>query len=105
METKTTGDRIAEEFSRDKVDLTDAEQRRLAGMIDAAVGIRNDVEAASRGMAEALYLIRARFSELNGNECRNGCGNCILCIVNKALESLDAGRRARLTAAAEAALK
>ncbi len=36
-DTMTIGDQIAAEFSRDKHHLSDAEQRRLAGMIDAAI--------------------------------------------------------------------
>jgi hypothetical protein len=36
MNMETIGDKIANEFSRDKVYLTDAERRRLASMIDTA---------------------------------------------------------------------
>lgn len=37
-QTMTVGEKIASEFNLDKVALTDAEQRRLASMIDAQAG-------------------------------------------------------------------
>ncbi len=45
----TTGEQIAKEFSDDKCHLSDAEQRRLAGMIDAELS--RTVEA----LRAALY--------------------------------------------------
>jgi hypothetical protein len=45
----TVGEAIADEFDRDKVSLTPAEKRRLAGMIDARL------ERMSRMLANIIY--------------------------------------------------
>lgn len=56
IDQETIGDRIAIEFSRDKVHLSHAERRRLAEMVDVAFAEHNIIKAVAspavaRGMA------------------------------------------------------
>ena len=57
----TTGERIAKDFSENKCHLTNAEQRRLATMIDHEFsrnqGARNDVCVASRELQRELQAV------------------------------------------------
>lgn len=42
--------------------------------------------AAAEKMQAALDRIVNEFDDLNGNECKNGCGKCCRCIAREALE-------------------
>lgn len=65
--TQTIGDRIAEEFSRDKRHLSDAEKRRLAGMIDSEMNKAHTMTDATEILGEAeLAEIKARADEIEG---------------------------------------
>lgn len=52
---ETAGDRIAREFSTDKVHLAEAEQRRLAGMIDDEFRKELKASAEAERVADRIH--------------------------------------------------
>lgn len=72
---QSIGERIADEFSRDKVFLTTAEQRRLAGMIDKHCKIVEQLpkDAAGKPVIPTLTpLYHPEFGEHPGYAMNNG---------------------------------